>query len=515
MFSCNSKHLISPYSVIRNNYILLLSTFGAGLLFYIFPICHYAITLDNEGHITNTTFYWYITSKRWGICLFQKLFFLRTLIPSFWIVANLMFLSLAALFMVDTLNLKKSWHRYVFLLLFITYPQYSYMMQFACTADAVGVGIFLVSLGFWYFTQGKTWLSLIVTYLCFTLSLSIYISIIFIPMTLILVSIFSEIIELRSSLKKIIGKLVILGIITGISYLTYEWISRMCIAHYQVADSSEYFSNMNRWKFDSPELCVKNIISSISHIFKGKGYIGNLIWPSVFIPFIILAIHLFKEKIAISYKCFGVCLLLFSLLAPFFQIVLLGKDQPGRVFLAQGVLFAAMWSISLKWTWPKIKPDCIFTGLFFLFIFNGYRVSRFFYSDMLMERTEKNFVARIMVKIDDLGVNLADTPIIICGYSSVKPEFHENEYTFNASSMGLLNIKNNHWRRLTAFQVWGFCNDKLTLPSPKLAELLLPDIKKMPVFPAKGSVELIKGVVVVKLGNDFSLSDYPDWVWPK
>jgi hypothetical protein len=241
----------SIYKLIQREWKLFLTLFLAGILFYIYPIANQAITLDNDGHIVKQTFNWYLESRRWGILLFQKLFFLRTFVPGFWIVVNMSLVALATVIISDLFKFRQDWLKYLFGLLVISFPQYCHMMKFACTADAIGLGFVMVAWGFHLYSRSNTWKANLGILLLFIGALSIYVAVIFIPMTLFLILSVIHLSNGDLSIKKWISGSVRLASITALAYAIYYSIALGTLEYYHLPKALPgYFDMMIRWGKD-------------------------------------------------------------------------------------------------------------------------------------------------------------------------------------------------------------------------------------------------------------------------
>jgi hypothetical protein len=280
---------------------------------------------------------------------------------------------------------------------------------------------------------------------------------------------------------------------------------------------------MVRWGQEPYQVVIRRIIQFIWEHWTGQGepwmgsYIGEEIFLFVWIAFFVLIWNILRQKNQTSIKLISIILLVFAMVAPFAQIILLGAFSKWRhchVFLAQAFIFAPLISLMFSLL-PKIKPEWAMTGMFILFIHNGYRVTQNFHYDTMLKTAEKNLIMRVMSRIDDMEINLEEHRILVVGKKDVNPIFPNNEWSYNGS-VSDMSFCSAYFRAAYILQDMGFTQTKLNYPSRKQLNELAPIISSMPIWPSRDSVQLLDDVVVIKLSNQYNLStDYPDKFLPE
>jgi hypothetical protein len=284
-------------------------------------------------------------------------------------------------------------------------------------------------------------------------------------------------------------------------------------------ETPEYFTNMIRWGKDPLREIFHRIPKLVGKHWVGRAYLGEKTFTLVWVPFIILLWNILRRKTTITSKILLVVLLAITMVAPFSQIILLGGyNSPTHTFFAQGLLFATLWSLAIQYM-PKIKPEWVMLGVFILYIHNGYRVTQTFHYDSIAETAEKNLIARIITRLDDMEINLEENRLLVVGKCSCSPLYPSNRWSFGNNNhyleFGNLGFASASWRAAYALQVQGFTRTKLIYPSRQQIIKLTPIIDSMPIWPAKMSIKLVDCVVIIKLSNDYNLeTDYPDWCLP-
>jgi hypothetical protein len=242
-----------------------------------------------------------------------------------------------------------------------------------------------------------------------------------------------------------------------------------------------------------------------------SSYVGETIFPLIWIPFFVLIWSILRQKTRASIKIFSILLLVLAMVAPFTQIILLGaynKCRHSHVFLAQAFIFAPLMCLMFAYL-RKIKPEWVMTGMFILFIHNGYRVTQNFHFDTILETAEKNYMARIMSRIDSMGIDLEKHRILLVGRKEVGPIFPDNKWSYRMG-VSTMSFCNSYLRSAFILQDQGFTRTKLDYPSQVQLNNLAPIIASMPNWPAHESVRLVDDVVIIKLSDQYDLSkNYP------
>jgi hypothetical protein len=385
-------------------------------------------------------------------------------------------------------------------------------MRPACTADAVGVGFLFVVLGFFLYSTSDSWKANIGAWLLFIATFSIYIALIYIPLTLFLllsvINLSDDTITVGQWLKKALR----LGLIVACAYLSYHLISLAILHHYHLSTTLPgYFEVMIRWGKDPLSEIFHKIPQLIGEHWAGEAYFGEKCFILIWIPFFVVLWTIIRNKVShLSAKVLAIVLFLTTMVAPFIQIVLLGGWSNANVFLAEPFLFAAVWSLMFAYL-PNISPKLAFVAVTILFIHNGYRMTQLHHFDSMLETAEKNFILRIISRIDDMGIDFEDHRLIVIGKKDIQPHFPNNEWSYVAGVPRMI-FSSAMFRARMALHVHGLTKNLLTYPSRGQLDKLEPVIKTMPIWPAKDSVRLVDDVIIIKLSNDYNLKkDYPDW----
>jgi hypothetical protein len=280
---------------------------------------------------------------------------------------------------------------------------------------------------------------------------------------------------------------------------------------------------MIHWGKDPLNEILHRIPKLIGLHWGGRHYFLEKIFVLVWIPFAIVFFHLIRSKTSISVKLLSLFLLIATMVAPFVQIIVLGghNTQPHSL-LAQSVLFASLWCVALQQI-PKIRPEWVMTGIFILFIHNGYRVTQSFHSEVMIATAEKNLISRIFSRLDDMEIDLEKHRLLVVGRYSVDPQLPRNKWSFMngnkafriSGHYGIGFVSARH-RTSRALLLHGFTRTQVTYPSRQQIQKLEPIIAAMPVWPSKQSIALIDNILIIKLSNKYNLEkQYPGWCLPK
>jgi hypothetical protein len=390
------------------------------------------------------------------------------------------------------------------------------MLRYACTADAVAIGILLIVLGMRCFVSSNSWKSNLAVFFLFIGGLSIYASIILIPLTIFLLLSSIKLSTKEISLTDWLKQAIRLGVITVLAYLSYHFISIGILSYYSLpTDTPKYFTSMIHWGEAPLHEILHRILKLIGQHWEGKNYLMEKVFVLTWIPFAIVIFNLIRSETTLALKLLSLSLLVATMIAPFVQIIVLGgHNTQSHSLLAQGVLFASLWCVGLQQL-PRIKPEWVMTGMFVLFAHNGYRVTQTFHWDVMIETAEKNLISRIFSRLDDMEINVEQHRFIVVGHYSVNPEIPSNKWSFINDHSGTGFVRANK-RSAKALVLHGFTTTLPTYPSHQQIHQLEPVIASMPIWPSRQSIALIDDVVIIKLSNNYNLEkDYPSWSLPK
>lgn len=261
---------------------------------------------------------------------------------------------------------------------------------------------------------------------------------------------------------------------------------------------SPYTVQLFKWRTEPLERCLLKIFTHYPAHFAGIYYYGEQIFVTVFVPVAGIVILAFRQMKG-SIRLWVLGLLCAACLGTFAQLILMGWGQPPRVYLAQGLLFAGLWTI-LPAQGAKAR---VFLGALTLYciLFASAHVSQLFFMDSLRWESDKLLANRLVSRVYAVAEPApgVQTKIFINGsYAEEIPKAFDRTDTFGHSFF--------EWDGGSANRMLGFmaANGIARFTPVRAAELTSQQrqtLREMTVWPNPRSVRLCEGVVLVKLSK--------------
>ncbi len=467
------------------------------IIVYGFALTNFSVVPDTESPIYSD---YSLMLGRWGTNLIRYHIF-EGLMPYYTLLVGLFFLALTAIEIVKIFKIEGIF-RYIFVILFLSFPQLSYQMVFTMQADAIGIGFFTVAISVSLFLSSfydkkvfkyLKWLGVI---LLLTLTMAIYQALIFCPIIIYAIYFFIELDNkendnLKNDWIKLFSFIFLLLIASLLYYLSLKWM--------HIPMDSGYLSSYTSGGENTNKLA--NFFNLLKANLMGDFYYGDKPYILTFAG-ILLSIILFiiKRKRALL----KVIIFLFLLIFPFFiSYFITSGGNPPRLYVSTNIVFAFVIIYLLSKINLKYSLQIMFLSTI-LFLWNTYYVNALFNSSNKIYQRDLNIAQSISNHITQNinGFDPATDFVYFYGKTSLR-EYEKNILpNSDIFSGSLFRWDNgNNWRiinffRITDIAYYRFLDDKNEFDKIK------DSISSMPVYPNKGSIKKISNTVIVKLGFD-------------
>jgi len=494
--------------------------FAIALLFNFVWLGPLQIGVDSEANAFGSYLHAFISQGRWTASLYQKYIIPQPVLPYLPALIYCFFISLSYIIIVKAHNLKISKRIFFLFPIYSSFPTTNYCLEFGTCISILAPMFFLISISSYLFRH--TIIENIQKNELFPLSSNIIYSILLqaflisitiaTSQTFILVFmsvcigilIVSAISYEEYSFENIMKIIFLLLFIVILSLLFYFSITSLFLWTYNVEIS--YINN-----FFNPKLLLDNPIKIISAVFSDmwKIYSGSTIlylssiWASGILVFLGLSTVLFYEvdNRKNTIKSVIVFLALSCLTIPFSLNFFSGGSLPYRSLIAVPYvvwLFALLAFMNRLYIVKLLVPIFISITCFqFLYISSLYAATRQFRYNH--DTVLANDIYDRIVSVHENFNRNQGYPVDFFGS---KP-FNGIYPTVNHSIMGgsIFSWDGGNIYRIVPFMtILGYNN--LTVLSPDKRKTLISYYKDMPIWPSIGSVKIVDGITLVKLGND-------------
>jgi len=508
---------------IKANQYLLIFLFIAGLISYGYDFFSFSMRMDSENH---AVFYGpqlaWIAQGRWGAYFLNQLLLPDTVmafIPTLIAVTGCV---LGAFFFVLALSEKRGLADYVAAPIAIACPVIYFALYFTTLGYSVGVAFAVSGLGIYLWRQGTRQSTLIAT-ACFTLGIGIYQAVLPLIAALFCLQTVAAIVDTKGTdtkeadtnntrkklstavlLRSILFFLFMLGIAAGISQAIGMFMLRIT----DVAYNSEYLSTFLNYQTTSTYFfnTLKKTIDIGWNYYTGSKdyYLFDLhILKILFV--LTLAVSLYRLVIAecsVFVRLIGIVLLIAAIAAPLAMLMLNAGSMPPRTLLGVSYVLAGLVFITASTPSNTLR---LITAVLALSCFYNFSMinNRYAFSNQMTWLADRELSVQLLDRIH-LAINklppktdpFAQFPLEIVGWQEYQetPIFVHREvigasfYTWGAGDAE---------RVSRLFRTMGVMDYRPATRQEKLS--IVEAAQQMPSWPYTGSVDIINGIVVVKL----------------
>lgn len=497
---------------------LLLFLFAVGFVAYGYDFFSFSMRMDSENH---AVFYGpqdaWIAQGRWGAYWLNRILLPDTVMPFIPTLIAVSGCVLGAFFFVLALSEKRGLADYLAAPIAIACPVIYFALYFTTLGYSVGVAFAVSSLGI-YLWKKPTALSTVAATACFTFGIGIYQAVLPLIAALFCLQTVAAIIDANKTdtnspanspscgfvLRRILFFLLMLGVAAVIS----QMIGMIMLHITRVPYNAEYLSTFLNYETTFSyfySTLLKTIAVGWDYYSGHKNYyLFDL--PLLKILFLLtLLVSLYRIMTAschISLRLLGALLLIAAIAAPISMLMLNAGSMPPRTLLGVAYVLAGLVFLTastpgnvLRITTAVLALSCVYN---FSMINNRYAFSN--QMTWLADRElSVQLLQRIHIAINKLPVKtdpFAQFPLEIVGWHEYQetPIFVHREvigasfYTWGAGDAE---------RVSRLFRTMGVMDFRPATRQEKLS--LVEATQQMPSWPYEGSVDIINGIIVVKL----------------
>ncbi|PQL92480.1 hypothetical protein C4S76_10405 [Apibacter adventoris] len=479
----------------KNEINICLFSLCISLLTYGYGLMNFSLPIDAQEEVINPNFM--LSVGRWGICLIRYHLF-HGYTPYFTPLVSLVLLCLSSLMLIKLLNIQGI-YAYAFCILYLTFPQLAYQLVFITQADAIALGYVLSIISIWLFIKSieisnKRKAVIYFLFACFIamFTLSIYQAFIFVILVVYLSYLLFKDSRKKLSYKYEISKSIVFILFIVVSALFYVISLKLVgIKGYDDYIESSYTSH------NSLKNTIFNFINLLKIQLLGKAYFGNSLYIIATLLFILSIFKYFLEK-----KIFQLRTIILSaiLILPFFiSLFITGGYHPPRLYLATNISF----SIIIIDFFLKIKKQNMTIVLVsFVGAINVLFITQLYYSQKrvrdfeVIEANKMDLIIR--TKYPEFKENI--NPVYFHGGLEKANRFKLNNSEVFGGSFLQWNGGNNGLI-LGFFRYYNIANYKMIEKDDFIK--IKDSINNMPIWPDYGSVKMVEGVVIIKLGEEY------------
>ncbi|EFZ8006228.1 glucosyl transferase, partial [Shigella flexneri] len=444
-------------------------------------------TLNIDGEFTNN-FYQTITLGRWFHTFLRHYFLPEPFSLYITPLIALSFIIISAFIICRSLKLE-SYELLIGMLVFITFPQISYQLEFLNQADTVGIAFLLAAISAIIFHSQKNRIVIFSGIVLSILSMAIYQTFVTYIIAFVIGLQINSIIRNEKNIRESFYSSCLSLSLIALSTLIYLLLTK-AIKHYFSLESNEYISNYIQNASDIKWL-VKSAIDNIYNFYNNPPTGLNL-YKWLLIPLLILMFTLtYKLKTRSIYLISSI---IFIYILPVIFIVVVGSGAPPRLFVLMPIVAVILFSCLSNFRSIKYL-NCMF---FLFIIFNGVSTSKnLFLNDTLARQKDISLAKEISYTSQTKGISLNGKYIYIYGSNDSGNMLSMSADTFGKSFFWW--DGGNYFRMVAFMNYYGICNCK---PANKeQIEKIYPIVKSLPSWPNPDSIAEINGLVIIKLSE--------------
>lgn len=289
----------------------------------------------------------------------------------------------------------------------------------------------------------------------------------------------------------------------GVSFLLYEIVNKVLMNSLGIT-TTDYISDQLMWGSVSVSQCVENIRNHIYQAITGQGFYYSVSFGIAAILAILILILKWKKGRK-EFYLYIIATAVF-LLTPFMMTILMGQEPKMRTQLCLGFVTGFYFQYSVIWFWEagkKLTRGFAYAVLCLAVAFGFHQSTKaadMFYTEYVQYQEDVRLALKISNRIDllDLGEH-PEEPLVFVGARS--PQLN------HSAVRDLENIGHSffEWSFTTGYGSFimrnfmasiGYEYNSPTDEQIQIAEQAAPN---MGVWPASDSVQVVEGVIVVRL----------------
>lgn len=456
------------------------------MIVYGFDLTHFTLSIDEEfsNNIAHT-----ISMGRWGHALLKSTIFPEPFIPFYTEMVSLVILALSCSVISKTLGLNTQ-QSVFFSILYSALPQFAYQLEFSNQSDTLATAVLLSSLSTYLILRKEgILLTFITPIIALTFSVSIYQSIIFLPVSIIASYICYALTNNKPDLtfKSIVLKPVSVMIVAAVAY---SLLTKIIQWHFGKSSES-YFLNMIGWIHQPINETIKSVVKFIINYFSFNAPYGLSIYVFSLLILFITFTRPINNRFIFLLSATAV------ILSPFLMNAIIGGFLPPRAMNCLAISFAASGVIvfshyaekKILWVFPVI-----------VLLYGTASSSKLFYTDYLSYNQDYNVSSFIANDIYKYIGTPPDRPVRVYFYGALNVDSVDKPANHDMFGSSFLNWDAGNSARISAFMN-ATAIAKIIPASFDEIKAEIEKINSAPLWPDKDSVFRINNVIVVKLGQ--------------
>jgi hypothetical protein len=496
---------------IKENAKLLVYLSIAGLIAYAYDFFSFALKIDSENHayIYGPVGAW-VSQGRWGMYLLSYLLLPDVVMPFIPTLIAVSGCVVGALFFVLTLSDKRGIADYLAAPIAIACPVVYFALYFTTLGYGVGVAFAVSSLGI-YLLKRFSWFSTLVAILCFTLGIGIYQAVLPLIATLFCLYLVSRILSEQNLpfltiFRQTLHFIIVVALAAGLSNLISRWVMQWL----NISFDSGYMMSFINYQ-PTPEYfrqAIQKALFVAWDYYTGSKnyYLYDLLLLKILF---VLTLTISVGRIAIAscswlVKIIGLLCLLAALAAPMLMHVLNSGYMPPRTVLGVSYVLAGLIFFTVSSSSHLLR---FLTGILAVACFYNFSMvnNRYAFSDQMVWLADRELSVQLLDKIHEAINKLprktdpnVQIPLEIVGWSEY-PEtpvlVHREVIGSSFYTWGAGDVE----RIVKLFKSMGVSDYRYATHAEKIS--VVENAKLMPPWPYEGSVDIINGIVVVKLSE--------------
>jgi len=489
------------------------------ILAHAFDIFNFTLSIDDELHAqeSGAKLAW-AQQSRWGMYLLNQLVLPDTVFPVVPMLVAVTFIALAAHFLVALLTSQRSGGDYAAAALFIACPTLYFVLSFETLGYGVGIGWFCTTLAMYLFFCETGWKRLW-AFPLLALSFGVYQSFMLAVVVIFELYLLAEILGLRYkglrrddiTLRSFWWRVLRFGVLLGGSVLLYGLINKGYFWYFKFP-VNEYLTGFIdvEWNVAYFNRAWQGIMDAFSGYYFGERafYVTDipelrwLFWASLVVTVLLVLL----APVAWTVKVMGLLVLTAMLFTPFLMNLMNGGFMPGRALLGIPLVIAGMALLASKTPFRLLRM--VLVGLMIIVAFRFVVTNnRLAFSEYMTRVSDRELITQIMLRAGDVVTKFPDYadrrqpwPTILVGYH----RFYESPTMFTRNSIGSsFFIWGGDIRRIVSVMRMMGYNDYRAATPPEHQKVMEYALQ-MPVWPAKGSVDVHDGVLIIKMEHYIS-----------
>lgn len=478
----------------------------------------FSLSIDNEMSAIRSQHIGWVSEGRWGMAFFQILIMPQAVVPYLPNLLFILFVSMAYLFIVRAHDLKVKFYTYALFPIFCAFPTWSFLSSYYANIPPTGLGLLLVSIAAWLFRwcileliimdkkfTRQIYYVLFVQTVLIAIAIGIYQSFFFAFASMVLGIIIFTMLMKKINLTKIIKALMFLGLLMVLGLIFYYlihylalWCSRFEVVYLKGFYNQDIF-------FSSPMVVTQKVFFEAMKIYGGQKILYGMTLQAIgFLVLLGFCALIFNSSKTMTYrgKIISVGLAVITLGAPFILNFMAGGEMPLRTFVGVPYVIWFFSLLALTGSQQIIRILAIIlllTGVYQIFYAN----SQYAASMHMIEKQDEILAASLykeIVKANPDFYRHTVYPVAFHGTKEMSTVYPDVPTTKVAGSF--FSWDGGHpFRMIVYMNLLGFNNLALATPSsPEERDKFARNFQEMPIWPTEGSVRVVDGVTLVRLG---------------